>query len=99
MSFEKIPEVTRRDFLQTTAAGAAAVAIGGADGLLAAPSDQEAVVAEIAKQHDATVKALRDWIALPSIAAENLNYPQGAEYMARLAKESGFGREIGRAHV
>ena len=92
MPYAKIPEVTRRDFLQTSAAGAAAVAIGGADSLLAAPSDQEAVVAEIAKQRDATVKALRDWIALPSIAAENLNYPQGAEYMARLAKEAGFGR-------
>jgi acetylornithine deacetylase/succinyl-diaminopimelate desuccinylase-like protein len=92
MPYANPHEVTRRDFLQTSAAGAAAVAIGGADGLLAAPSDQEAVVAEIAKQHDATVKALRDWIALPSIAAENLNYPQGAEYMARLAKEAGFGR-------
>ena len=88
----KIPDVTRRDFLQTSVAGAAALAIGGADGLLAAPSDQEAVVAEIAKHHEATVKALRDWIALPSIAAENLNYPQGAEYMARLAKDAGFGR-------
>ena len=72
-------------------AGAAAMAIGGADGLLAA-SDQEAVIAEIAKQHDATVQALRDWIALPSIAAENRNYPQGAEYMARLARDAGFGR-------
>ena len=71
--------------------GAAAIAIGGADGLLAA-SDQEAVVAEIVKQHDATEQALRDWIALPSIAAENRNYPQGAEYMARLAREAGFGR-------
>src|SRR3954447_26515771 len=92
MPSEKLPDVTRRDFLQTGAAGAAALAIGGADALLAAPSDQDAVVAEIAKQHDTTVKALRDWIALPSIAAENLNYPQGAEYMARLAKDAGFGR-------
>jgi acetylornithine deacetylase/succinyl-diaminopimelate desuccinylase-like protein len=35
---------------------------------------------------------LREWIALPSIAAENLNYPQGAEYMARLARDAGFNR-------
>jgi hypothetical protein len=90
MDSGKSPDVTRRGFLHTSVAGAAALAIGGADGLLAAPSDQEAVVTEIAKHHDATVKALRDWIALPSIAAENLNYPQGAEYMARLAKEAGF---------
>jgi len=72
-------------------AGTAAVAIGGGDGLLA-PTDQESVVAQIARQHDATVQALRDWIALPSIAAENRNYPQGAEYMARLARDAGFGR-------
>lgn len=83
--------VTRRDFLQTTVAGAAALAFSGPEGLLAA-SDQEAVVAEIARQHDDTVQMLREWIALPSIAAENLNYPQGAEYMARLARQSGFGR-------
>src|SRR5215510_14390726 len=35
---------------------------------------------------------LRDWIALPSIAAENLNYPQGADYMAKLAREAGFSK-------
>src|SRR5947207_1021874 len=60
-------------------------------GMLAA-TDQEAVVAEIARQHAATVQMLRDWIALPSIAAENRNYPQGADYMARLARDAGFGR-------
>jgi acetylornithine deacetylase/succinyl-diaminopimelate desuccinylase-like protein len=81
--------VTRRDFLQTGMAGAAAVALGD---VLHAQSDRDAVVAEIVRQHDATVQALRDWIALPSIAAENLNYPQGADYMARLAKDAGFTR-------
>ncbi len=84
-------DVTRRDFIQTSMAGAAAMAITGPDGLLA-PGDEDAVVAEIARQHDATVQMLRDWIALPSIAAENRNYPQGAEYMARLARDAGFGR-------
>jgi acetylornithine deacetylase/succinyl-diaminopimelate desuccinylase-like protein len=83
--------VTRRDFLQTSVAGAAALALSGGDVLLALP-DQDDVVAQIARQHDATVQRLRDWIALPSIAAEGLNYPQGAEYMARLAREAGFGQ-------
>jgi len=82
-------DVTRRDFLHTSLAGAAGLALG-ADGLPAA-ADRDAVVAEIAKQHDATITMLRDWIALPSIAAENLNYPQGAEYMAKLARDAGFG--------
>jgi acetylornithine deacetylase/succinyl-diaminopimelate desuccinylase-like protein len=72
-------------------AGAAAFAIGGPDGLPAS-ADQESVAAEIARQHAATVQMLRDWIALPSIAAENRNYPQGADYMARLARDAGFGR-------
>ena len=85
-----IPGVTRRDFLSTTAAGAAGFALGSDS--LSAAGDRDAVVAEVAKQHEATVKMLRDWIALPSIAAENLNYPQGAEYMAKLAREAGFNR-------
>lgn len=84
-------DVTRRDFLYTGMAGAVAMTLGGSRGL-AAGADQDAVIAEIARQHDATIQMLRDWIALPSIAAEDRNYPQGADYMARLAREAGFGR-------
>jgi acetylornithine deacetylase/succinyl-diaminopimelate desuccinylase-like protein len=92
--------VGRRDFLYTSVAGAAgAVALGGAEGLLAqaaqaaaGQADRDAVAAAIAPRHDATVKMLREWIALPSIAAENLNFPKGAEYMAQLARDAGFTR-------
>jgi acetylornithine deacetylase/succinyl-diaminopimelate desuccinylase-like protein len=45
---------------------------------------------EVTKRHDESVKRLQDWIALPSIAAENRNYPAGPEYMANLAREAGF---------
>src|ERR1041384_8520432 len=45
---------------------------------------------EITKRHDEAVKRLQDWIAHPSIAAENRNYPGGAEYMAQLARDAGF---------
>jgi len=45
---------------------------------------------EITKRHDEAVKRLQDWIALPSIAAENRNYPAGAEYMAKLVRDAGF---------
>src|SRR5690242_8600621 len=55
-----------------------------------AETDLAAIKAEITKRHDEAVKRLQDWIALPSIAAENRNYPQGAEYMAQLAKDAGF---------
>jgi acetylornithine deacetylase/succinyl-diaminopimelate desuccinylase-like protein len=52
--------------------------------------DLSPVKAEIAKRHDEALKRLQDWIKLPSIAAENLNSAEGAEYMAKLAKDAGF---------
>src|SRR4051812_9064949 len=55
-----------------------------------AEPNQDAIKNEIAKQHDVNVKRLQEWIALPSIAAEDLNFPAGAEYMAKLAKDAGF---------
>ncbi|MFA6984690.1 MAG: M20/M25/M40 family metallo-hydrolase [Arenimonas sp.] len=57
---------------------------------LATPADLAPIKAQIAAQHDANVKRLKDWIALPSIAAENLNYPQGADHMAQLLRDAGF---------
>ena len=90
------PAVTRRDFMQTTMMSATAVALGdrlgGATALTAfrGSDDRDVVIAQITAQHDTTVKMLQDWIALPSIAAENRNYPQGPEYMAKLARDAGF---------
>ena len=40
--------------------------------------------------HDEAVKRLQDWIGQVSIAAENRGYPEGAEYMAKLARDAGF---------
>ena len=82
--------VSRRDFLQGAMAGAAAISLGDLRGPFVAAFDREKVVAQIAAQHNATVRMLREWIALPSIAAEDLGYPAGPEYMARLAREAGF---------
>jgi len=53
-------------------------------------ADKAAVLAQIPKMHAANIKRLQDWIALPSIAAENRNFPQGPEYMAQLARDAGF---------
>src|SRR6187455_1637410 len=55
-----------------------------------AADDFKDVAKEIAARHDEAVKRLQDWIALPSIAAENLNSNEGAEYMAQLARDAGF---------
>ena len=83
-------EVTRRDFIQGAAAGAAALALGPAAAAAMQDADKAAVLAQIPKQHEATLQALREWIALPSIAAEGVGYPQGAEYQAKLARDAGF---------
>lgn len=45
---------------------------------------------QIEVQHDTNIKRLQDWIALPSIAAENLNSQEGAVYMAKLLSDAGF---------
>jgi len=64
--------------------------IASADRVFSADSDLADIKAEITKRHDEAVKRLQDWIAQVSIAAENLGYPEGAEYMAKLARDAGF---------
>ena len=63
-------DVDRRDFLRGAAVTAAAFALGPRAPFLA-PSPKDEVIAKIAGQHQQTVKMLQDWIAFPSIAAEN----------------------------
>jgi acetylornithine deacetylase/succinyl-diaminopimelate desuccinylase-like protein len=57
---------------------------------LAAGDDLADVRREVAARHDEGVKRLQEWIALPSIAAEDRNFPAGAEHMAKLARDAGF---------
>jgi acetylornithine deacetylase/succinyl-diaminopimelate desuccinylase-like protein len=52
--------------------------------------DLTAVRAVIDKQRPQAIKRLQDWIALPSIAAENRNMQEGAQMMVDLLKEAGF---------
>ncbi len=67
-----------------------AVVLPWASAATGAEPDRGAIERVVAAQHDASVQGLRDWIALPSIAAEDLNAREGAEYMAKLAREVGF---------
>lgn len=81
--------ISRRRFVQGSLAGVAVSALSGR--AFAADSAAKAkVTAAIPAVHDRAVKMLQEWIALPSIAAEGRNYPQGAEYMANLATNAGF---------
>ena len=68
---------------------ATVIAILGTNAARAADEFPE-VRREIASRHDEAVKRLHDWIAQVSIAAENRGYPEGAEYMAKLARDAGF---------
>jgi len=81
--------LSRREFLSTSVSAAALAVLPGGAQAAGCPG-KAAVLAEIPKMHAANIKRLQDWIALPSIAAENRNYPQGPEYMAQLAREAGF---------
>src|SRR6266436_1291962 len=84
--------LSRREFVQGAVAGVVLTAAPGT--ALAAfdgdNADKQAVLAQIPKMHAANIKRLQEWIALPSIAAENRNFPQGPEHMAKLARDAGF---------
>ena len=62
----------------------------GADCVCSAENDVAAIKAEITKRHNEAEKRLQGWIGQVSIAAENRGYPEGAEYMAKLARDAGF---------
>ncbi|MGC1521669.1 MAG: M20/M25/M40 family metallo-hydrolase [Steroidobacteraceae bacterium] len=84
-------DLSRRDFVQATVSGLALAAAPAAVLAAAAKSaDKKAVLGRIPAMHAENLKRLQDWIALPSIAAENRNYPQGPEFMAKLAQDAGF---------
>lgn len=50
-----------------------------------AEADLAPIKAEITKRHEAAVKRLQDWIKRPSIAAEDRGFPEGLDYMMKLA--------------
>ncbi len=78
----------RREFLQTAAAGAAALALPR--WARAAASDLDAIRAEIDKHHDESVQRLQEWVRQPSIAAENRGMNEGCELTMRMLRDAGF---------
>ena len=80
----------RRLLLQTGAAAGALMLTPSAFAKAKADDDQAAIRKAVDAGHDATVKRIQEWIANPSIAAENFKMKEGAEYMKRLALDAGF---------
>ncbi len=81
---------SRREFVHGAMSSAVLTAAPAVVMAAGTSADKSIVLAQIPKQHADNLKRLQDWIGLPSIAAENRNYPQGAEHMAKLAQDAGF---------
>jgi acetylornithine deacetylase/succinyl-diaminopimelate desuccinylase-like protein len=78
----------RRDFIATSAAAAASLAIP--QFAFAQNSELKPVLDQIEKQHDQNVQRLQQWIRQPSIAAENRGMNEGCELMMQLLRDAGF---------
>jgi len=80
---------TRRGMMAGAAALApiSAMIAGGAN---AATPNRSALQHAVENGKEAAITRIRDWIAHPTIAAEHLNVPEGAQYMQQLAREAGF---------
>src|SRR3546814_2670546 len=98
MDFRELDRLNRRDMLRGTAMLGAGAAFMQPIPLWA----QSGTMADIRKAaeagKDASIKRIRDWIALPSIAAENRSMAEGAAYMAELAKEDRKSTRLNSSH-
>lgn len=81
---------TRRDLLRTSMLVGAAAALWPASRGWAEVPGEAAIRAAAEANREADIARIQDWIRLPSIAAEDRNMPEGAEYMANLVREVGF---------
>tara|TARA_R110000850_G_scaffold38795_1_gene100857 strand:- start:6856 stop:8397 length:1542 start_codon:yes stop_codon:yes gene_type:complete len=82
--------IDRRQALRGAAMASAGAVFVSPTMALAADSDMAAIRKAAEAGREASVKRIQDWIALPSIAAEDRNMAEGAQYMADLAKDAGF---------
>ncbi len=80
--------MNRRDFIATTAAAGAALALP--EITQAQQADLAPVFAEITKRHDEAVQRLQHWIQQPSIAAENRGMTEGCELTMQMFRDAGF---------
>jgi acetylornithine deacetylase/succinyl-diaminopimelate desuccinylase-like protein len=80
-------KATRRRFLGATATSAAALALSRPS---LAQDPLAAIRDSVRRRHDESIERLRDWIRLPSIAAESRSMNEGCELMMQLARDAGF---------
>ena len=87
---DSTPFSNRREFMTAAALAGAGAMVLGARGVSAAVERYPSIRKAAEAGREAAIKRIQDWIALPSIAAENRSMQEGAEYMATLAREAGF---------
>ena len=90
MDFHATEGWNRRELIRGTAMLGAGAMLMRPLPMLAADGPMAAIRKAAEAGKEASVQRLREWIALPSIAAKNRNMPEGAAYMAELAKDAGF---------
>lgn len=83
--------MNRRIMIQGTLASAAALSSAGAFAAVSA-RDRKALEQAVNAGFDSALRRIQDWIRLPTIAAEKVNIEEGADYMAKLATDAGFGK-------
>lgn len=82
-----VMETTRRGLLGS---GIISAGFAAAPSLALPKGDNARLMKAVEAGNPAAIKRIQDWIALPSIAAENRDMQKGADYMAALAKDAGF---------
>lgn len=75
---------------RTLLTGAAAATLFTPGFSFAASGDLAAIRKAAETGYDASVKRIQEWIALPSIAAEDRDMDKGCDYMMALARDAGF---------
>ncbi|MGQ0660693.1 M20/M25/M40 family metallo-hydrolase [Sphingosinicella sp.] len=87
---DSVASTDRRNLLKGAAASAALLAPAAGLAQTGRDSDREAIRRAVDAGYEDSVRRLREWIALPTIAAEQRNVQEGAALMARLATDAGF---------
>ncbi|MGE0178473.1 MAG: M20/M25/M40 family metallo-hydrolase [Sphingomonas sp.] len=87
---DQIASPARRNVLKGAAATAAMLAPAAGLAQTRRDSDREALRRAVDAGFEDSIRRLREWIALPTIAAEQRNVQEGAALMARLATDAGF---------
>lgn len=81
----------RRTLIKGAIASAATLSSAGAFASVPA-RELKSIKRAVDAGFEASLRRIEDWIRLPTVAAEQLNIEQGADYMMRLASDAGFKR-------